>query len=70
MMDFPGHVTRHAHLFYLIWSKITPLLKDLTFKIYLVFFMYDNKYKVYGTDWGFWKLINCNIFILEGEWGK
>ena len=55
MIDFPGHVTCHAHFFYQFWSKITPFLKDLI--LFNLRFIYDYKYKIYGTNWGFWKLI-------------
>ena len=70
MMDFPGHVTCDTHFFYLVWSKITPLLKDLI--LFNLFFIYDDKYKVYGADWHFWKLfyVNYNVSISEGDWGE
>lgn len=61
-MDFPGYVTCHAYCFYLFWSKITPLLKDWI-ELNLCF-IYDYEYKVYGTDWGFSKL----IIVLSKLW--
>ena len=50
------------YLFILIQIYTTLMRFDL-----ISFVICDYKYKVYGTDQGFWKSfsVNCNVFILE-----
>ena len=50
MTDFLSPVTCHTDVLLFIWIQIYTIFKRFDL-------IYDYKYKVYGTNRGFWKLI-------------
>ena len=61
---FLSHVTCHTYFLLFILIQIYTTLKRFDL---ISFVICDYKYKVYGTDQGFWKLfsVNCNVFFSE-----
>ena len=58
---FLSHVTCHTHYLFIYFDSDLHHFNAIWFDSFVIF---DYKYKVYGTDQGFWKSfsVNCITF--------